>query len=222
MINEQLYQNYLKVLLDGNREACFETVQSLLEQKINIKLLYTRLFQRSMVDVGLLWERSKISVAKEHLATCMTQNLMQLVYPTLFTDEHLEKTAIVTSAFNEYHQIGAQMVADIFEINGWHSYYLGANTPINDLNKLAQELKPNVIGISVSISFNLPNVVSSIEELRKHFPKTRMIVGGQAFLWGRNYRYKLEQYPLVDCILTLDELETYLLNFDKPTINETG
>jgi methanogenic corrinoid protein MtbC1 len=222
MITELLYQTYLNALLNSDRKTCFNIVEELLKDDIDIKTLYTDLFQRSLVDVGLLWERNKISVAKEHMATSLTQSTMQLVYPKLFTEEYTERTAVVSSATNEFHHVGARMVADVFEMHGWNCVYLGANTPDNDLITYIEEKKPDVVALSVSISFNLPLALEVVQEIKSRWADQAILLGGQAFMWGEQYIKFLQDLPSVDCILTLDNLEEYILNFDQAQINETG
>ena len=36
---------------------------------------------------------------------------------------------VATCIGGELHEIGIRMVADFFEMEGWDTYYLGANTP---------------------------------------------------------------------------------------------
>ncbi len=97
---------------------------------MELKSLYMDLFQRSLYAVGELWELNKISVAREHLATAITESLLNLVYPRLFENTPTGKKVVVSCAANELHQIGGKIVADFFELNGWESHFLGANTPV--------------------------------------------------------------------------------------------
>ena len=69
----------------------------------------------------------------EHLATAISESLLNLTYPRLFAQPRNGKSAVVTCVSNEYHQIGGKMVADIFELNGWRGHFLGANMPEADL-----------------------------------------------------------------------------------------
>ncbi len=184
MITETLYSQYFTALLAGNRVQCTEIVEQLLDKNIPIYALYTDLFQRSMYEVGRLWEENKISVAVEHLTTSITESLLALVYPTIFSAPHKNKSIVVSCSANEYHQIGAKMVADVFELNGWHGYFLGANTPVTDLIKYIDNKKPDLVGLSLSIYFNLPVLSKIIDNINTHFPAQDILVGGQAFRWG--------------------------------------
>lgn len=184
VIEESVYQNYLTALLAGRRSECHNIVQSLLHDHIEIKELYTGLFQKSMYKVGELWETNRITVATEHLATAITEGLLNLIYPSLFETDRVGKTAIVSCAANEFHQIGGKMVADIMELNGWDTHFLGANTPCEDISAHIEQVRPNVVGLSLSILSNIDTLRHCMDVIKSDFPNMHMFVGGQAFRWG--------------------------------------
>jgi MerR family transcriptional regulator, light-induced transcriptional regulator len=205
MIQEILYQNYLEALLAGRRLECREMVRQLLDAEVAVKILYTHLFQRSLYRVGKLWEHNQISVANEHLATSITESLLNLVYPALFTTERTGKSALISCGANEYHQVGGKMVADILELNGWDGHFLGANTSPEDLLSHIQEVQPDFVGLSLSILSNIDHLRRSIEAVKSDFPNMDMLVGGQAFRWGGIDA--LKRYSGAQLIPSLDELE---------------
>ncbi len=205
MIDERLYENYLIALLDGKRLKCHDIVQKLLDKKIDLKVLYADLFQRSMYRVGELWENNRITVANEHLATAITESLLNLSYPFLFTSERIGRKAVISCAANKFHQVGGKMVADIFELNGWDGHFLGANLPPEEMARFIQEVQPDVVGLSLSILANLDQLKRGIEVVRTDFPKLDLLVGGQAFRWGGIDTIK--QYAGTEYIASLDELE---------------
>jgi len=183
MITEELYSRFLELLLKGDRAQCTRIVRELLDQGIDIHGLYQDLFQRSLYRVGELWEHNRITVAREHLATAIIEGLLNLVYPRLFekASRQKNKTVVISCAANEYHQIGGKMAADTFELQGWDAHFLGANTPVSDLLAHIQEVKPDLVGLSLSVSFNMPQLQKSIEEIRTNFHNLDVLVGGQAF-----------------------------------------
>ena len=205
MITDQLYEKYLNSLLGGERAACTGIVRDLVDQKIDLKYLYTDLFQKSLYTVGELWEANRITVAKEHLATAITEGLLNLAYPQIFEGARGSKSVVVSCAANEYHQVGGKMVADIFEMNGWNGYFLGANTPVEQLLSFVDEVKPDLVGLSLSIYFNSQSLKNCIDALKTEFPSLDIIVGGQAFRWSGESL--LQQYQRVDYISTLADLE---------------
>ena len=205
---ETAYDGYLAALLAGNKGECCGIVTNLLEGGIPIRALYRELFQRAMYQVGDLWEHNRISVAKEHLATSVTEFLLTLVYPRLFAVEHCGRKAVVACVANEYHQLGAKMVADIFELNGWDGYFLGANTPVTDLVALIEEKQPDFLALSLSVYFNLPTLLDTLKIVRESFADLDILVGGQAFRWGG--AASVANFPRVTCMESIDDLELLL------------
>lgn len=208
MIPESLYRKFLTLLLNGNRQACARIVQQLLDVDIDIQTLYSDLFQKSLYEVGRLWEFNKISVAREHLVTAIVEGLLNLVYPRLFekkkSDSLNDRKAVISCAANEFHQIGGKMVADIFELNGWDSHFLGANMPVDHMLAHIQDEKPDLVGLSASLDLNMPALKAGVAAIRGNFKDLGILVGGQAFKWGGTEIIK--QYGGTAYVPSLDQL----------------
>lgn len=211
MITNELYNTYLQALLRGDRPECTRIVKDLLDGDVSIYELYLDLFQASLYEVGYLWETNRVSVAIEHMATSITESLLSLVYPRIFSVPHSGKKAVVSCLVNEYHQIGGKMVADIFELNGWDGYFLGANTPVRDLLDMLREKKPQILALSLSIYFNMDFMHHVLQEVEREIPGQRIIVGGQAFRWGgTDIQHKYSRVKYVPSIKELEKmLESY-------------
>lgn len=207
MITQQIYETYRGNLISGNRIACSEITADLIKKGITLKELYVDLFQRAMYEVGSLWEENTITPAVEHMATGITEYCMSLSYPLIFGAEHKNKTAVISCLANEFHQIGAKMVADIFEMNGWHGYFLGANTPVENLITLIKDKKPNVLGLSISIYFNMPKLINTVKRIRQEFADLVILAGGQGL---KRYAGEFSQYEKIIVIDSISELERYI------------
>lgn len=200
-------------LLEGDKAKCASIVAHLLEQKIDIKVLYKDLFQRSLYQIGKQWENNKICVATEHVATSITECLLNFTYPNIHSGKKNDKRVVVTCVPKEFHQIGAKMVADLFEINGWETYYVGANTPLNELFKLVSTKKPHLLAVSLTFYLNVLRLFDLIERVQLEFPKLKIIVGGQALADKKSE--VLNKYKDVEYIASLNELETFILNQNR-------
>ena len=205
LITDELYQSSVGFLLSGHRPSCRGVVETLLDGGIALKSLYADLFQKSLYEVGKLWESNRISVAREHLATAITEGLMSVVYPKLFEGSRDIGKAVISCSVNEYHQIGGKMVSDIFEMNGWQGYFLGSNTPQEELISFVDEVDPDLLGLSLSVYFNYPALERCIEAVRSEFVGLDILVGGQAFSWGGTD--SLGKFSSVEYVSSLDELE---------------
>jgi methanogenic corrinoid protein MtbC1 len=75
------------------------------------------------------------------------------------------------------------MVADFFELEGWDTYFLGANTPPESIRHAVEEHRADVLAVSVTMTFHVSHVSALIDDLRKQpgTQKTRVLMGGYSF-----------------------------------------
>lgn len=99
---------------------------------------------------------------------------------------------MATCIASELHEIGVRMVADFFEMEGWDTFYLGANTPTDSILGTLVERRADVLGISATITYHVSEVERLIQAVRTD-PACRdvlVLVGGYPFnlapdLWRR-------------------------------------
>lgn len=199
----------LKPLLTGDHKTNSKIVNEMMSESVPVKDIYEKFLKPALYTIGELWEQNKISVATEHLASAIVESLLNEIYLHLKALKKVEKTVIVTCLENEYHQIGARMVSDIFELNGWNVYFLGTNTPQKDLLNYIRMVKPHLVAISLSIYFHLPTLESTLNQIRSEFPETPVLIGGQAFLRGG--QTILSNYTRVTYLPDLNAIENYLI-----------
>lgn len=179
----QLAKDYLNALLNVDRLKASNIVHEAVDNDIPLKDIYIHIFEASQHEVGRLWQNNKINVAQEHYCSAATQQIMSELYPYIFKTPKNGHRIIATCASGEMHEIGVRMVADIFEIEGWDSYYLGANTPSESIIESISQLKPDLIAISASIHYNIPAVIDLIAkiEILPERSDIKIMVGGRSF-----------------------------------------
>ncbi len=140
--------------------------------------------QPSMYEIGRLWEKGKISVAQEHLASSIVSRVMSQLYSAIVAVKPTKGRAVITAAPNELHELGAWMVSDLLELDGWQVRYLGANTPMEDLMELLEDFRPQLLAISVIMPFNLDEVKKLITAIRnkESLRGIKIMVGGRVFM----------------------------------------
>jgi methanogenic corrinoid protein MtbC1 len=139
-----------------------------------------RLFQPALYRIGLLWQHNEITVAQEHLATAISQNVLAQLYPSAeFEPLNGRKALFAATAGNE-HTLGLRMVSDAFELDGWSVQYLGANTPTDSLLAQIDAWRPEVVGLSVSLVQQLSELKQAVGSIRERFGDgcPTIIVGG--------------------------------------------
>jgi len=174
---------YLQAVLAGDRKAALTVAMEALGDGNQVGDLYQELLAPAQVQIGRMWERNQISVADEHLATAITQYVVAQLYTYLETPSHSRGRAVVTGVEGELHQIGANMVADMLESDGWNTRFLGTQLPHRDVIQTMGDFEPRILGISAAMLFNLSSVADLVEMARRHFGSAvKILVGGRAFM----------------------------------------
>lgn len=182
--NSELAGRYLELLLEGNRDRAVELILSNVEAGMPIPEIYLGVFQPVQREIGRLWEVNQITVAQEHYTSAATQLIMSMLYPRFLGTGSGGPGLVATCVSGELHEIGIRMVSDFFEMAGWNTYYLGANTPSRDVIQTIISRRSKVLAISATITYHIPRVIELIEEVRgsalgDDFP---ILVGGRPFL----------------------------------------
>ena len=178
-----LAQSYLNALLAGERHEASKLILDAVEEGTSVKKIYLDVFQQSQREIGHLWQTNKVSVAEEHYCTAATQLIMSQLYPHIFSIERTGRRMLATSIGGELHEIGIRMVADFFEMDGWDTYFLGANAPTETILETIETQKPDIVAISATITSHVSRVEELIQAIKEHQMDYApyIIVGGYPF-----------------------------------------
>ncbi|MEW6652893.1 MAG: cobalamin-dependent protein [Bacteroidota bacterium] len=208
MISEATYLHYLNSLLDGDKKQCYQIINNLIADKASLRDIFVKLFQRSMYRVGQMWENDRCSVADEHIATKITEGLVDFVVFQYTSEKEINKVIVITCIDKEFHELGARMVAGYLEALGYKVFFVGSNTPQNEVLKIIKEKQADIVGISNNFYLNFTRLVGLLNEIQKEFPEKKIIVGGQALTEGTDDIFK--EYINVKYISSFDSLDEYL------------
>lgn len=212
MIDQNIYKEYLSALLKGNRSSCQKIAVSLKDSGIPILTLYEDLFKESLYQVGKLWEANRISISAEHIATFITEGIMNELFRNIISSRRISKTVVVSGAPGEEHRVGSIMVADVFEKHGWDAFCTGPGVPVNDLQRLCRQTSPEFICLSVTVYTNISSFVDALECLRSTCDK-KILIGGQA-LNGKGEEFAAK-YDNVSYLRNVTELDKFLAEYKR-------
>ncbi|MFC5356246.1 cobalamin B12-binding domain-containing protein [Azospirillum himalayense] len=178
-----LARSYMDALLAGDRRRAAALVTEATTTGATVPDLYLHVFQPSLREIGRLWQTRAITVAHEHFATAATQAIMGQLYPAIFAAERRGLSMVATCVGGEQHEIGIRMVADFFEMAGWDSHYLGANTPANSIVHTLRERNARILAVSATITAHVGRVAALIAAVRAESweQPPRILVGGYPF-----------------------------------------
>ena len=178
----ELAQQYLSALLRYERHVASDLILRAVENKISIKEIYFHVFERCQYEIGRLWQSNAVSIAQEHYCTASTQLIMSQLYSHIFRPDRTSRGTIVGACVSgELHEIGARMLCDLLEMEGWNTIYLGANMPTAGIVDVLRGNHSDILAVSASMTFHIRAVREVIAAVRVARPATRILVGGYAF-----------------------------------------
>lgn len=175
-------KTYLDALLKNQTKKAYEIISDAKNNNIPLVDIYEEILKKVMYEIGDLWHRNIITVDREHYATSVTQTVMSTFYDDIFNQKRKNKTLVSCAVGSELHEMGIRMLSDIFEYNGWDSYYLGAALPEEAIMLAIKEHKPDLIALSVTMVPYLATCEKIVKTIRNKFPHVKIAVGGQAFI----------------------------------------
>ncbi|HEX5741724.1 MAG TPA: cobalamin-dependent protein [Pilimelia sp.] len=130
------------------------------------------------VCVGELWQRNRMSVVSEHLASGISERLVATALADAPLPPH-RGDVLMACAEGEWHALAARLVADVLRLRGWRVRFLGAAVPAAQLAPCGAELRPRAALVSATMASRLPQVTHAVGRCRRVGLPT--MVGGAAF-----------------------------------------
>jgi methylmalonyl-CoA mutase cobalamin-binding domain/chain len=182
-----LAKQCLDMLLKNDRRAAYELIMKAVNEGMSIRDIYLKVFQATQYEIGRLWQINCISVAQEHYCTAATQLIMAQLYPWILSSEKNGHRLVAACVGEELHEIGLRMVADFFEMDGWDTIYVGANTPTRSIIQTINEHRADVLAISATTTFHLSSVRELINAVKADplARNVKILVGGYVFNQSR-------------------------------------
>lgn len=178
-----LAKKYLNLLIEGKKSKANKLIMDTFKTGVSIKDIYLNIFQPVQYEVGRLWHENIITVAQEHYATAITQLIMSRLYPYIIKNINLNYKILAACVGDELHEMGIRMLADFFEMEGWDTYYIGANTPADSIIQNLKDNRIDVLALSVTMTFHLKKAKTLIKKIRKEkdLDRLKILVGGYPF-----------------------------------------
>jgi len=195
---EQIMKEIETYFIDENKEeAVLYIMNKLRTKEIDVLDLYTNILTPLLTDMTCKLEDKRICIWKEHVRTGIARTIVESCYPFILEKRDSLKlpyrgVAAVLCPSDEYHDMGARMVADFLTVVGYHTIFAGCNTPYRDFHNAIHIIKPDLVAISVSDYYNLVAAKKMIDEIKKTVSKSiKIVVGGHAFYYDEANKLKM-------------------------------
>jgi len=202
----------MKFIMVGEKNNARELLVDAIKKGENLRNIYLDVFDRTLREIGILWETNKIDVSIEHYFSEATQEIMSqinMIKPRGGNNGH---TFLSFSIGGELHNIGIKMVSNLLEMDGWNTYFFGTNVPSQSLIKAIDYYNADIIAISSTMSYTVNSVSDLINTIHSaHLIKMpKIIVGGATFNYDKTLWKKVHadgySCNAIDCVVLANQL----------------
>ncbi len=199
---------FIDALLEPSMTKAISISKEYIKNNEDIKSFWEQIIVPSMHEIGKKWADNEITVGEEHTATSICQRVMVEHYEKILSNSAVNRRKIiVTLSPNELHVLGARIVADLLELNGYNVHFLDSNSTYEELLNLIKKENIKEIIISTTLISNLDSTENLISELKLALKeRIKFYVGGQAYKANSEIKTKADFY-IKDMDSLLKELE---------------
>lgn len=148
----------------------------LLDGGVPLSRLFTELVAPAQAEVGDRWHRNELSVAAEHAATAVADDVVSAL--TVIGDSPVGRPHVVLAcAEGEWHVLPARLTAESLRSEGFSVTFLGPSTPARHLPGFLEDVRPDVLAVSCSTALSLDGVLRFVHVA--HDAGVPVIAGGR-------------------------------------------
>ena len=158
--------------------------------RVPVERLYCAVLVPLLEGVGARWHTGEMRVGEEHLASAAIRAVIEAVRPQVRAAHdavvaahpgEAARRALFACPPEEWHVLSLRMLADRFKMEGWESYYLGADVPVSEIVDAARSLKVDLVVLTAATRYERLSVRDLVADLRTRLAGIRLLVGGPAF-----------------------------------------
>jgi len=183
MVKQDTLARYLEPLLRGDRKACRAVIEEILQSGVPANSVYIHVIWPIMVEVEKLLRADRIPTIQEHLATRINRTIVDQLQNKLPRRPDKNMKIVICCASTELQELGAQMMVDLFECNGWEVRFLGGGLTNDDILAFVNDYAPDILLIYGTTPKQAPDIRRLIDTIKtvNAWPHLRIMVSGGLF-----------------------------------------
>jgi len=182
LLTHKICGELVEAMLEADRNRCESLIEGALLNNLTPVQIFDSVISVALNRIGALWHKGSITIAHEHGASEIAQNLIDFVSDKT---PHLSSnglTAVVAGVEGEQHVLGAKFFSALLEVEGWTVHYLGSSLPSDDLVQYVVEKNVDAIVLTIVLPNNIDHAEQCLEELQKLDSPPVVLVGGGAVI----------------------------------------
>ena len=180
---EETLGKYLSHLLQGDRHACRRVIEEILQSGVPANSVYLHVIWPIMAEIEKLYRTDRITSVQEHMATRINRTIVDQLQNKLPRREKKERRVVICCAEEELQELGAQMIADLFESDGWEVRFPGGGLSNDDIYAFINDYGPDLFVIYGTTPRQAPQIRLLIDTIKavNAWPDMRIMVSGGLF-----------------------------------------
>ncbi len=175
-----------ETLLRADEDGAYDFLRLLRSNRYTLPELYDQVVGVALRQIGAMWVERTVSIEQEHIATnCMLSALRLLQHD--IPKKPLNNRTVICGCFEgEFHEVGITCVRNMLDAEGWTTYYLGPNLPVESFIQALERYTPDLVCVSATT----PKVKTQFRKdcallhAAAHRMGAALLVGGAATMQG--------------------------------------
>ncbi len=178
---EEFAVRFQDALEQGDALSAESIATEALQANLEVEEIYDKVIGPSLIRIGHMWQEGTASVADEHLATAISQQVMASLFPRMLRNSSHERHKVMLGGpEGEHHVVGLRMIADTLEGAGYEVLFLGPNVPNESLLDACRRHNPTALGLTAAMPSGVPALVDVIKAVLELEEPPAIFVGGRA------------------------------------------
>ncbi len=181
----ELTDIFFSASIDGDSETCHYIMNGLYLSGLQLHQIYDNLISPALTSIGEAWRKGDLAVYREHVASKVVQGCIHGMYAVLERPKKTLGLAICLGLKDDQHEIPLLITEQILFDKGFDVINVGTNTPLQKIETLFKESKPNRLYISSTIVNDPKSAEGDLVKLLALANECNMLI----FLGGRGFEH---------------------------------
>ena len=225
MTTADLFKQYLEHLFAGKRCEARELLFAAQDRGTTASKLLQRIIWPAMEQIEKLYRADQIPRILEQMATRINRMLADQLHAFIARRPKSGKRMVVICGEGEPQELGAQIIADLFEGQGWTVWFLGAGVPNDEILQFAGKVEPDILCIYGTQAAGIPNTRRLIELIRGVgvCEEMQVLVAGGVFNRAEGLADEIKaDLCAPDSVVALRIVAEHPVRIPKPDVPEPG
>ena len=171
-------EELMQAILELDEQKTQEILEKNYQQK-GIITFYTDLVSPSLVKIGQLWQLNSLAISNEHFYSNLLRAFILGKTNDLTPKRDKNKKILLFLHEIEDHELTLLFYQYLLKDMGYDCVYLGANTPIEDVESTYFQINPDMVLTSMITNISSKKFKHIMDQLLDFIPNNKLCISGR-------------------------------------------